>query len=56
MEAYYFRLFFGRKVLKSHGFRLNTENNLASITETVFCLLFRHFWKKKKQPEIQEDF
>lgn len=47
-EGLLLKITVGKKVLKCHSFSLNTENNFISITETVFCLLFRHFWKKKK--------
>lgn len=52
MEVYYFRLFFGGKVLKSYGFSLNTETNLVSITETDFYLLLR-LWKKKTKTKMK---
>lgn len=44
-KTYYLRIVSGGKVLKCHSW--NTENNLGTITVTVFCLFFRHWGKKK---------
>lgn len=50
MKTYYFRLFFGGKVLKYHSFSLNTENNLIPIRDFFFFfayfICFRYSWKK----------
>lgn len=58
MKTYYFRLFFGGKVLKYHSFSLNTENNLIPIRDFFFFLLilFALGTLGKKQPENQQEF